>query len=222
MRHQPAEASVYIFDVDHTLTRHSTARRFAELGRKQGLVTLPMLLRLPFLYARYRLGLLAIGDVRRPVEPLAGISETRLRELGEESFERGTRGDLFREMSELLAELRRKDREVLLASTSFRFLLEPLARHVDATGLVCSELEMSDGFATGHIAGEPCYAGEKAERTAAYCAARGLELSSAAFYTDSHHDLPLLTRVATPVAVHPDVRLRIHARREGWQVLRPE
>lgn len=221
MNYEPPQASVHIFDVDHTLTRHSTARRIAELGREQGFVTLRMLLRLPFLYARYRLGILDIRDVNRPVEPLTGMSEERLRELGEESFERGTKGDLFTEMNELLAKLRRQGQEVLLASTSFRFLLAPLARHLGANGLVCSELEMSGGIATGHMAGEPCYAEEKAEKTAAYCAARGLDLSEAAFYTDSHHDLPLLSRVATPVAVHPDFRLRLRARKEGWEILRP-
>jgi HAD superfamily hydrolase (TIGR01490 family) len=221
MNHRPAEASLYIFDVDHTLTRHSTARRFAELGRQEGFVTLRALMKLPFHYARYRLGLLDVNDVKRPLAPLAGLTEERLRELGEESFERRTRGDLFLEMEDLLEELRRQGREVVLASTSFRFLLEPLARHLGATGLVCSELEISRGVATGEIAGDPCYAEEKARRTAEYCKARGLSLDRAAFYTDSHHDLPLLTRVAAPVAVHPDLRLRIKARREEWPILRP-
>ncbi|MFP4302720.1 MAG: HAD family hydrolase [Spirochaetaceae bacterium] len=221
MNHRPPEASLYIFDVDHTLARRSTARRFAELGRKQGFITLRSLLTLPFHYARYRLGILESNDVKRPLAPLTGLTEERLDALGEESFELGTRGDLFPEMEELLRELRRQGREVLLASTSFRFLLEPLARYLGATGLVCSELEISQGIATGEIDGEPCYGEEKARRTAAYCKARGIDLGSAAFYSDSHHDLPLLTRVATPVVVNPDLRLRLTAHREGWPILSP-
>lgn len=207
--------------MDHTITRHSTGRRFVELGRIAGLISFRTLLELPLLYIRYRLGLLDIRHVNRPVEPLAGLTEERLRELGVESFEQGTKQDIFPEMAELIARLRELEREVVLASTSFRFLLEPLAHHLGATGLVCSELELEAGIATGEMRGSPCYAEEKARRVAEYCGCTGCDVSRASFYTDSHHDLPLLKRVAAPVAVHPDLRLTWRARKLGWPVIRP-
>ena len=39
------------------------------------------------------------------------------------------------------------------------------------------------------------------------------------FYSDSANDLPLLSRVTHPVAVHPDDRLRAHAAAAGWPIL---
>jgi HAD superfamily hydrolase (TIGR01490 family) len=177
-------------------------------------------LELPILYTRYRLGLLDIRHVNRPVEPLAGLTSERLRELGEESFEQGTREDIYADMARIIAALRERERPVVLASTSFRFLLEPLARHLGATGLVCSELEIDAGVSTGHILGPPCYGEEKAKRVVEYCGCVGCDVTGASFYTDSHHDLPLLEQVASPVAVNPDFRLSYHARRYGWPVIR--
>lgn len=40
-------------------------------------------------------------------------------------------------------------------------------------------------------------------------------------YGDSLHDLPLLTRVAHPVAVAPDAGLSKTARAAGWEILAP-
>ncbi|MBS0542899.1 MAG: HAD-IB family hydrolase, partial [Proteobacteria bacterium] len=39
------------------------------------------------------------------------------------------------------------------------------------------------------------------------------------FYSDSHNDLPLMTRVTSPVAVDPDDTLRAHAQAAGWPVI---
>ena len=39
------------------------------------------------------------------------------------------------------------------------------------------------------------------------------------FYSDSANDLPLLSLVTHPVAVHPDERLRAHATQRGWPVV---
>jgi phosphoserine phosphatase len=39
------------------------------------------------------------------------------------------------------------------------------------------------------------------------------------FYSDSHNDLPLLNKVANPVAVDPDEILAQHASDHGWPVI---
>lgn len=213
---------LYVFDVDHTLTRHSTGRRFAELGRRRGFVTLTTYLKLPLLYLRYRYGLLGIEQVDRPLTPLAGMSREELRALGQECFEQWSREDLYPEMERLVIGLREAGRPVLLASTSFAFLLEPVARHLGATGLICSRLEYEGGRATGRIEGAPCYAGEKARRTEQRCGELGVRMEAVSFYSDSHQDLPLLERVGAPVAVNPDLRLRRRARKEGWPVITPQ
>ena len=47
---------------------------------------------------------------------------------------------------------------------------------------------------------------------------QGFRLEDAVFYTDSMSDLPLLERVAEPVAVNPDPRLRRIAEKRGWRI----
>ena len=39
------------------------------------------------------------------------------------------------------------------------------------------------------------------------------------FYSASHNDLPLLEKVANPVAVNADPRLRAHAAARGWRIV---
>jgi len=53
-----------------------------------------------------------------------------------------------------------------------------------------------------------------------FCASCGFRLEDATFYSDSFTDLPLLERVAQPVAVNPDARLWLTARRRGWSLQR--
>ena len=55
----------------------------------------------------------------------------------------------------------------------------------------------------------------------AWLAEHGLHWSSfgeTCFYSDSLNDLPLLSKVARPVAVDPDETLREHALARGWEI----
>ena len=61
----------------------------------------------------------------------------------------------------------------------------------------------------------------KARLAAQACLARGLDLAAATAYGDSALDLPLLLRVADPIAVSPDRALRRAARSRSWPVLDP-
>jgi phosphoserine phosphatase len=46
-----------------------------------------------------------------------------------------------------------------------------------------------------------------------------MQLADAVAYADSIHDLPLLVRVARPVAVRPDRQLAREAVARGWEVM---
>ena len=48
----------------------------------------------------------------------------------------------------------------------------------------------------------------------------GFDLREATFYTDSVSDLPLMLRVAEPIAVNPDPRLRRIALARSWRIER--
>jgi phosphoserine phosphatase len=58
-------------------------------------------------------------------------------------------------------------------------------------------------------------------RVAQWLTERGLSWDTvqATFYSDSINDLPLLEKVAHPVATNPDERLRAIAQERGWRIL---
>jgi phosphoserine phosphatase len=81
---------------------------------------------------------------------------------------------------------------------------------------------MVAGRFTGRVAGTPCFREGKLRRVDEWLAGLGRrfdEFDATRFYSDSHNDLPLLERVATPVAVDPDASLGAEAARRGWPVV---
>jgi HAD superfamily hydrolase (TIGR01490 family) len=109
-----------------------------------------------------------------------------------------------------------------IVTSTNRFVTAPIAREFGVEHLVATEPESAAGRFTGRVAGTPCFREGKIRCVDAWLARLGRRLGdfeASAFYSDSHNDLPLLERVTRPVAVDPDERLAIEARRRGWAVL---
>jgi len=60
---------------------------------------------------------------------------------------------------------------------------------------------------------------EKATRVKELAAQRGIDLARSFAYSDSVNDLPLLELVGNPVAMNPDRRLALIARKRGYHIL---
>ena len=102
------------------------------------------------------------------------------------------------------------------------FVTAPIARELGVPHLVATEPEAREGRFTGRIAGTPCFREGKVQRLESWLETQGRALESfeqSWFYSDSHNDLALLTRVTHPVAVDPDDTLRAHAVAHGWPVI---
>tara|TARA_B100000614_G_scaffold63013_1_gene55903 strand:- start:1536 stop:2237 length:702 start_codon:yes stop_codon:yes gene_type:complete len=213
-------ATTHVFDVDHTLTRHSTGRRFAQSGIRRGVFRLHQFLTMPWFYLRYRMGSLRLQDITREIRPITGMARSDLVALAHEAWHDFVQDDLIPGAREHVAACRSRGHRTVLLSTSFDVILEPLARELEVDAVISSELEFTDGHATGWIVGGPCYAEEKSRRLRAYLDREQLVAERSAFYSDSFHDLPTFAMVAHPVPVYPDAVLSVHARREGWPVVR--
>ncbi|MFW5643746.1 MAG: HAD family hydrolase [Alkalispirochaeta sp.] len=212
-------AECHIFDVDHTLVRHSTGRRFVQEGYRRGIIPARYVAWLPWFYLRYRLGSLSLRDLTREITPLRGRTRTEIGELVDAAWNNRIKGDLYPDAVEYLARCRTRGATVVLASTSFDVILTPLAVHLNADETIASVLEFSEDAATGWIEDGPCYAERKAERIADVLARLAIPARTCAFYTDSHHDLSSLELVGYPVAVHPDALLRRIATRRAWPIV---
>lgn len=213
------DARAHVFDVDHTLLRHSTGRRFAQAGIRTGVFPRRHMIVLPWFYLRYRLGNLTINDLGREVRMLRGLSMTKLADIAEDAWERWGKIDLYPEASAHVRSCVGSGAFTAFASTSLDTILQPLARALGIGDIVASLIEWEGELATGWIASQPCYAEEKARRVISLLETRGIDPAEAAFYSDSFHDLPLLEIVGYPMAVQPDAMLRREARRRRWPII---
>ncbi len=211
---------VHIFDVDHTLTSHSTGRRFVQAGYRAGVFTLAHIATLPHFYLRYRLGMLDIKDITQEIKGLTGRSRTEIDAICRAAWERYIHNDIYPAAHEYLRECRKRNKTVFLASASFDVILRPLAAHVGADEVISSILEFSGDRATGWLEGGPCYGDVKARRIEAALEKHGLTRQRSVFYSDSFHDLPSLRLAGSAVVVYPDTLLRRTARRNGWPVVK--
>jgi HAD superfamily hydrolase (TIGR01490 family) len=148
-----------------------------------------------------------------------GMSEDRLLELADEAFDTVLRPALFKDGVSLVKRAKQAGHRIVLISGSPDFLLERLAKKIDADEVIGNHLEIRDGIATGRIR-RPLVAGpEKATLIKNHAKKHGFDLDRCAAYSDSMSDVPMLSVVGRPTVVNPDFRLRALARTHRWPIL---
>jgi HAD superfamily hydrolase (TIGR01490 family) len=210
--------TLVIFDIDGTLIRGSTERRFwrylfarRRQGARQILAGAWFLLRfLP----RY-----GVHVAKKNKAYLVGLGTADVAALAADFVASEAVPRLYEPAVQRLQQhLRAGDTVALLSGT-----LEPIARalaehlgvqHVRAT--VCAERD-------GRYLGQPPvlhpFGAEKVGLAAELAARLGADLRLATAYADSEHDLELLEAVGSSVAVRPDRRLLRAARANAWDVM---
>ncbi|HNV01688.1 MAG TPA: HAD family hydrolase [Vicinamibacterales bacterium] len=112
--------------------------------------------------------------------------------------------------------------QVMVTATN-EFVTAPIAAAFGIPALIATALERADGRFTGRTVGTPSFREGKVVRLKEWLASRGERLEDYAeswFYSDSINDVPLMSLVTHPVAVHPDEPLRAHALERGWPIIR--
>lgn len=214
-----SRADLDLFDVDHTITRHSTVSRFMMQAIARGLVPWRFAAALPWYSLTYRLGLLSFKDHDEAFPSLRGASRADLETLAAETFERRVRGDLNPKVELLIRSRLAAGRRVVFATSSLDIIVAPLAAHLGVRDVIATKLEFENGVATGRVAGRPLFWDEKRRRVLAFIREAGGDSRRCSFHSDSIYDLPLLEEVGEPVAVNPDFRLRRIAARRGWPII---
>lgn len=208
------------FDVDGTVINVTSMFRFLEFrlaaeGRPPS----------AYRHERQRLKAMTAAGVPRTetnrayFASYAGVGVREVAALAEDWFrtELG-RGAFFNE--QVVTALRRHQRDgdlVVLVSGSFRACLAPIARHLNADIVVCSDPETERGRYTGEVH-RPMIGEAKAEAIRALTTTGALNLAESTSYGDHVSDLPLLRLTGRAVVVGDDPELREQARRHGWQV----
>jgi HAD superfamily hydrolase (TIGR01490 family) len=213
--------SLAIFDLDNTLLSIDSDHAWGEFLLEQGAVD-------PEVYreandrflAEYRAGTLDIHDfLEVALRPLAENTPKQLATWHQQFMASKIEPHILAKGEELVARHRSRGDTLLIITATNRFITGPIAARLGVDHLIAVEPEMVDGRYTGRVSGTPSYREGKVERLEEWLSESDLTLEDAWFYSDSHNDLPLLEKVAYPVAVDPDDTLREVAEARGWKII---
>ncbi|HUW42281.1 MAG TPA: HAD family phosphatase [Rectinemataceae bacterium] len=210
---------VHIFDVDHTIVRCSTVQEFIFEGLKQGVIPLSIGFWAVYFFFLYNVTGTTADRLGRSYPFFRNLTVERIESLAASTFRTRIGPKLDAAVAERLASIQKDHGRVIIASSSFDFILKPLASLLGIEEMVVSKLELREGVTTGRMSGKPAYRSDKKDRVLEYLEQRRIRPEDCAFYSDSIHDLPLLRTVGQPVAVNPDQRLRRVALAEGWEIV---
>ncbi len=175
-------------------------------------------------YRDYQAGKLDIAAyLRFALAPLARLEPQELAAL-HSRFMREVISAMWLPRAEaLLARHRVAGDELLIITSTNRFVVEPICRQLGVQALIATEPQVREGRFTGAVVGQPSFGEGKVVRLQQWLSARGEQaenpLLGSFFYSDSINDLPLLQAVDNPVAVDPDAALREVATHRGWPVI---
>jgi HAD superfamily hydrolase (TIGR01490 family) len=213
--------SLAIFDLDNTLLGGDSDYLWGQFLVEQGLVDGAYYEREnQRFYDQYQAGRLDIHEfLAFMLRPLAENALPELLNWRARFIETKIHPILLPQAAELVARHRNAGDTLLIVTATNRFITEPIAELLNVPHLLATELEFAEGRYTGRARGIPCFQRGKVRRLDEWLDVTGHDLADSWFYSDSHNDLPLLDRVAHPVAVDPDAVLAEHARQRGWPII---
>lgn len=209
-----------IFDLDNTLIAGDSDYLWGEFLVDRGVVEPSYFAQNDRFYEDYKAGNLDIAQfLRFALEPLSRHGLDVLHAWRAEFIEEKIRPILLPAARALIDHHRSRGDLPLVITATNRFVTEPIAALYGIEHLIATTPEFKDGRYTGSFVGTPCFQAGKVARLDEWLAEHGHDLADSWFYSDSHNDLPLLSRVAHPVAVDPDPTLARHAGQQGWPVI---
>lgn len=209
-----------LFDMDRTLVRVDTASLYTRYQRDRGEANWRRGLQVAWWVLQYRLGVIDATHVAsRALSWFQGVREEQLIASSGDWFKSYVVPHVCARGRDAVARHRAAGDVVVIVTGSTPYAALPLARELGIEHVVCTRLEVdAQGCLTGGYVHPMCYGSGKIDLALRVAEQEGFNLEESTFYSDSITDLPLLERVAHPVAVNPDARLRRIAQRRGWPI----
>lgn len=207
------------FDVDHTITKKSTAISYLMLLIKKNYLPISILRSVPLVCLNYKYGKMNEKHFNRKIPELIGIKKEFLEEVARENFEKYIKPSLYPGAVDYIKKLKDEGKRIIFASSSMELVLRPLTEYLGVDDLIATKIAFEDNLCQGCFAGTPAFRNEKKKLVLDFAKDNGLDLDKTSFYSDSIHDRPLLEEVGNPVATNPDFRLKFLAKQRGWEIL---
>ncbi len=210
------------FDLDHTLIDFNSGLRFARSEHRGGRIGHLDMARTALWMLLYRFSLVDMERAfDRAVGHYRGTPAAALDERTRAWFREEIETELLSEARLALHRHHHKGHPlVLLSSTSSYMATMALERWGLDEWLANHFPTDAGGQLTGTFERPLCYGAGKVTRARAWAADNGVSLARSWFYTDSYSDLPMLEAVGHPQVVNPDPRLRRHAKKRGWPIVK--
>ena len=218
---QPGQMVAAFFDMDNTILRSSSGRLYLKYLYAEGYLSWWRWLVISGHVGLYVAGLITFPQLMaRVMTQVAGADEAETWRISEAWFDTMLRDYIADGARQRIGWHRQQGHHVAVVSASTPYAVKPVAQALAlGDSFLVTRLEVIDGRFTGRVLDPACYGSGKVTLTRAYAAQHNLDLAASYFYTDSHHDLPLLEAVGHPIAVNPSRKLTEIAAKRQWPVM---
>lgn len=210
---------IAFFDLDRTITKAISGRVLAHRAYKKGLMNRLDIANALYLGLAYRLGFAdPVKIMTRMLQWTRNLPEQVLLQLSSEAVNEVLLPSIHSEVADELKMHRSKNAKAVILSSSLVSICKEVADHLNMDDVVCSDLEVRNGFLTGQPVGNLCYGNEKLVRLREYCEKNNKKIEDSWYYADSISDFPALGVVGHPVCINPDKQLRNKAKEKNWTI----
>ncbi|MFQ5620611.1 MAG: HAD family hydrolase [Candidatus Nanoarchaeia archaeon] len=208
------------FDVDHTIIEGNASRLFGKYFYKLGLLTKWQLFKASYLNLLHRLNLMDEEAILNVILKLFKRWDTKfVEECCEKAFELIVEKRISSRVAEHMRFHQAQGHYIILSTA----MPEPLAiqfqKYFHTEGLICTILKKSKGNFTGDVQ-LLNFGTHKKQPLLKYAKKHKLNLKKSYFYADSMSDKEAMELVGKPIAVNPDKKLRAHAKKHGWEIIK--
>ena len=215
-----------VYDMDRTITRHGTYTPFLLFWAWHRAPWRLLLVLFAALFGlAYVVGLISRGRLKEINQSLLmgrRVSREKLQPIVEAYARRVIESNAYSEALAQIASDRVAGRRVLLATASYAFYVEPIAKRLGISDIVATRSVWDEhGRLVAKIDGENCYGPVKLRMIQEHLATVGLDRSQvrARFYSDHASDLPVFEWADERFAVHASAALRMAAQQRGWPMI---
>lgn len=214
-------ANLVFCDLDGTLILKQTQSLFAKTLYLKGYVKKRDLLRISAYGFLYKMGLFksSIAIRREMYALLSGLHLEQARDIVAEMFESLIIPNVNTKMLRLLERHKANGDRLVLQTGSLEIICLPIVSYFHFDECFSTKLEVVDKKFTGNWHGDILEGESKASCFLKYLKQCQIKPSRTYAYCDSVSDLPLMISVDEPIAVNPDMRLRVIAKNKGWKIV---
>jgi HAD superfamily hydrolase (TIGR01490 family) len=212
---------IVFFDLDQTITKSISGKELAKGAFRKGLLTHWDLVKAIVLSLLFRFNLKGqLKIIDDMVSWVKGIPEKTITDLCYEVFHEVLLPSVYSGARSEIEFHRSKNAKLVILSSALTPICCEMAKSLRMDDILCSELEVMNGFMTGRPVGHLCFGSEKAVRLNEYCRINNFAPTDAWCYGDSISDLTALEAVGNPVCINPGRELKNIATKRGWKILK--